>query len=66
MSYDPLAADGAGRMTVALGNQHVHLDLLAGHRQAPARFDRFGIVTTWIDGNGQRVYLDDLTYTVRQ
>jgi hypothetical protein len=29
-------------------------------------FDRFGIVTTWIDGNSQRVYYDDLTYTVRQ
>ena len=24
--------------------------------------DRFGLITTWIDGNGQRVYFDDLTY----
>jgi hypothetical protein len=23
-------------------------------------------VTTWIDGNAQHVYFDDLTYTVRQ
>jgi hypothetical protein len=29
-------------------------------------FDRFGIVTTWIDGNSQHVYFDDLTYTFRQ
>jgi hypothetical protein len=34
--------------------------------QGPAEFNRFGIVTTWIDGNSQRVYYDDLTYTVRQ
>jgi hypothetical protein len=26
-------------------------------------FDRFGIITTHIDGNGQTVYFDDLTYT---
>src|SRR5207302_4513691 len=30
------------------------------------RFDRFGIVTTWIDGNAQRLYFDDLTYTCAQ
>jgi hypothetical protein len=32
----------------------------------PPRLDRFGLVTTWIDGNGQKVYFDDLTYTARQ
>jgi hypothetical protein len=37
-----------------------------GHRGAPAAFDRFGIVTSWIDGNSQQVYFDDLTYTFRQ
>jgi hypothetical protein len=31
-----------------------------------ARFDRFGIVTTWVDGNAQDIYFDDLTYTARQ
>jgi hypothetical protein len=29
-------------------------------------FDRFGIITTWIDGNGQSVYFDDLTFTCQQ
>ena len=29
-------------------------------------FDRFGIVTSWIDGNSQDVYWDDLSYTLRQ
>jgi hypothetical protein len=24
------------------------------------------LVTTWIDGDGQKVYFDDLTYTARQ
>lgn len=28
-----------------------------------AHFNRVGFVTPWIDGNGQRVYCDDLDYT---
>ena len=41
-----------------------HRELPApGHRAAGARFDRFGLITTWIDGNGQLVYFDDLRYT---
>jgi hypothetical protein len=63
---DPEAGGGAGRLTVTLDDRAVHLDLATGHRNAPARFDRFGIVTTWIDGNAQTVYFDDLTYTFRQ
>ena len=42
------------------------LDLGDGARVAGARFDRFGIITTWIDGNGQAIYFDDLTYTCTQ
>lgn len=34
--------------------------------QGSARFDRFGIISTWVDGNGQLIYLDDLVYTCRQ
>ena len=63
--YDPGAGE-AGRLTVTLDGQHVALELGEGHRDAPARFNRFGIVTTWIDGNSQRVYFDDLTYTASQ
>jgi hypothetical protein len=33
---------------------------------AGATFDRIGTLTTRVDGNGQHVYFDDLTYTVRQ
>jgi hypothetical protein len=66
LAYDPDAAGGRGRITVKLDGKAVALDLGQGHRAAGARFDRFGLVTTWIDGNGQQVYFDDLTYTARQ
>lgn len=61
--YDPDAADGRGRIAVTLDGKSVNLDLAPGQRKAGARFDRFGLITTWIDGNAQRVYFDDLTYT---
>ena len=35
-------------------------------RISEATFDRFGLVTTWIDGNGQSIYFDDLTYTASE
>jgi hypothetical protein len=66
LEYLPAEADGKGRITVTLDGQKTSVDLGAGHRATGARFDRFGIVTTWIDGNGQRVYFDDLTYTCKQ
>ena len=66
LSYDPSGADGRGRMRVTLDKESAVLELADGHRREGARFDRFGIVTTWIDGNGQQVYFDDLTYTYRQ
>ncbi len=66
LDYDPDANAGNGRMTVGFDGRKVYLDLGARHRTAPAEFDRFGIVTTWIDGNSQHVYFDDLTYTWRQ
>ena len=66
LEYDPAAAGGRGRITVTLDGKRVALDLGKGHRAAGARFDRFGLVTTWIDGNGQKVYFDDLTYTASQ
>ncbi len=49
-----------------LDKESTVLEMPADHRKGGSRFDRFGLVTTWIDGNGQRVYFDDLTYTIRQ
>jgi hypothetical protein len=66
LEYLPDGANGRGRITVTLDGRHVTLDLEPGETVAPARFDRFGIITTWIDGNGQEVYFDDLAYTCRQ
>jgi hypothetical protein len=66
LEYAPAGAAGRGQITVRLGGQEVRLDLKKGDRAAGARFDRFGIVTTWVDGNGQQVYFDDLTYTCKQ
>ena len=40
------------------------LNLDAGHKQIGAHFNRFGIITTHIDGSGQTVYFDDLTYAI--
>lgn len=66
LEYDPRASGGAGRITVTLDRDSCSFDLGRGHRRSGARFDRFGLVTTWIDGNGQQIYFDDLTYTCVQ
>jgi len=49
---------------VTLDGQAVTLNLDPGHKQIGAHFNRFGIITTHIDGSGQTVYFDDLTYTL--
>jgi hypothetical protein len=64
LDYQPDGNGGTGSIIVTLGGQAVTLNLDAGHKQIGAQFDRFGIITTHIDGSGQTVYFDDLTYTV--
>ena len=66
LEYDPAGAAGKGRITVTLDGAAATLDLEAGVKEKGAGFDRFGIVTSWIDGNSQDVYWDDVSYTVRQ
>jgi hypothetical protein len=63
--YSPTAAGGRGQITVTLDDQRTVLPLAAGDR-GDDRFDRFGIISAWVDGNSQTIYCDDLTYTVRQ
>jgi len=41
-------------------------DLSVGDKERGTTFDRFGIVTSWIDGNSQDVYWDDVSYTTEQ
>jgi hypothetical protein len=65
LRYDPPTGDRPGRLTVALDDVSAQVDLPADWPDE-VRFNRFGIVTTWIDGNSQDLYFDDLTYTWRQ
>lgn len=65
LEYDPSGAAGRGRIQVTLDDAVGGFDLAAGERARGAMFDRFGIVTSWIDGNSQDVYWDDLKYTIR-
>lgn len=65
LNYSPSEAGGRGQITVTLGQHTTKLDLGAGHKLAGARFNRFGLITTWVDGNSQTIYFDDLTYTAK-
>src|SRR5437667_330346 len=64
LDYHPDGNGGTGSITVTLDGQAVTLNLDAGHKQIGAHFNRFGIITTHIDGSGQTVYFDDVTYTI--
>ena len=62
MRYEP-DAKGGGRVRVTLDGKAIEIAMPPEHRAMGGRFNRFGFVTTHIDGNGQEVFLDDLTYT---
>jgi hypothetical protein len=64
--YSPTGANGRGEIIVTLGKQSARLPLGPGHKAAGTRFNRFGLITTWIDGNSQNIYFDDLRYTCSQ
>jgi hypothetical protein len=66
LHYDPNSSDGKGRVIVTLDGQSTALDLPEAAKAGRTVFDRFGIVTSWIDGNSQDVYWDDIKYTTRQ
>ncbi len=50
---------------MSLDGQSVSLAVEDAAGDSGTELDRFGIVTSWIDGNSQDVYWDDVTYTVR-
>ena len=66
LSYQPSTTAGRGRVTVTLDKQTTTLDLPPDERRNATSFDRFGIVTSWIDGNSQDVFWDDISYTSAQ
>jgi hypothetical protein len=65
LEYKPRSASGAAQATITFDGKSETCDLKS-RGDATTTFDRFGIVTSWIDGNSQDVYWDDLTYTVSQ
>ncbi|HEV2294781.1 MAG TPA: ATP-grasp domain-containing protein [Tepidisphaeraceae bacterium] len=65
LEYVPAGADGQPRITVTLDGQPYSVALPPEDKAAGAHFNRFGIITTHVDGNGLKVYFDDLTYTFR-
>ncbi len=66
MEYSPSAAGGNGQITVSLDGKSVSLDLSPEVRKGGGHFNRFGIITTQVDGNYHFIYFDDLDYTCRQ
>lgn len=66
LRYDPHANHGNGKVAVTLDEESTTLDLGRECRSNGPRFDRFGIITTHIDGNYQFIYFDDLVYTATQ
>ncbi len=66
LDYDPSGSNGLGEITITMDGKSARLAIQPGDRSAGIRFNRFGIITTRIDGNAQRVYFDDLSYTFRQ
>jgi hypothetical protein len=65
LEYKPPRGNLPGRLRATLDGEDGTVEI-ADLPQTQVEFDRFGIITTWIDGNAQRVYFDDLTYTVSQ
>jgi hypothetical protein len=58
------AYDGVIRVT--LDGQPAVLEVPPGDKVIGAHYNRFGIISTHTDGNGQHLYLDDVVYTWKQ
>ena len=63
LNYDPNGNGGTGQIVVTLDGQQAVMNLDAAHRNIGGHFNRFGFITPHIDGNGQTVFIDDITYT---
>jgi len=62
----PTSAKGGGSLAVTFDGERVELPIPKGHLTIGAHFNRFGLISTHTDGNGQHLYFDDLTYTWTQ
>jgi WD40 repeat protein len=66
LEYAPAKTDTQGTITVTLDDERATLRVPRGHQAMGAHFNRFGLISTHTDGNGQHLYFDDLTYTCAQ
>jgi WD40 repeat protein len=62
----PGSANGGGSLVVTLDGERVTLPIPKEHLAVGAHLNRFGLISTHTDGNGQLLYFDDLTYTWTQ
>lgn len=65
LDYTPPRGSEPATLTLTMDGITARLDLPPAEVAPSTRFDRFGIVTTRIDGNAQRIYFDDLRYTAK-
>ena len=66
LEYSPAPPGRHGTLTVTLDGERMSLPIPAEHVAIGAHFNRFGLISTHTDGNGQHIYFDDLTYTWTQ
>jgi hypothetical protein len=66
IEYTPPNGDKPGTMSARLDAETVSLSVSQEHVKIGAHLNRFGLISTHTDGNGQHLYFDDLTYTVSQ
>jgi WD40 repeat protein len=66
LEYTPGAGDGPGTIAVTLDGERVTMPIPREHLTMGAHFNRFGLISTHTDGNGQHLYFDDLSYTWTQ
>ena len=66
IEYSPGDAGADGRITATLDGESASLTIPRGDVSIGAQFNRFGIISTHTDGNGQHLFFDDLTYTASQ
>jgi hypothetical protein len=63
LDYNPAGNGGLGQIIVTLDGVQGIMNLSASAKGVGAHFNRFGFITPQIDGNGQTVFIDDITYT---
>lgn len=66
LDYIPPTSNTPATLTLLFDGERANLTLKPRIPLSEKFVDRFGLITTWIDGNGQSIYFDDLTYTASQ